>query len=167
MTELTQDRLKESLSYDPDTGLFTWIKKPSKKIKVGSTAGCKHPNGYIRIQIDYKLYGAHQLAWLYVYGESPACDIDHVDELKDNNRIVNLRLDVNRENPHNVSKPRSDNTSGYRGVDWREDLKKWQARIMVNGKSKHLGYFNTAVEAYAAYLCAKRKLHPFWEEKKL
>ena len=157
--------IKEYLSYNPDTGIFIWIKKPSKKMKVGSVAGTKHHKGYIHVGYKGKIYQAHQLAWFFMYGEIPLYEIDHIDKFKDNNRIENLRLDINRENEQNNSKPRIDNTSGFRGVHWCERDKKWVAQIKINGKKIHLGSYDKPEEAHAAYLSAKKELHPFWIEK--
>jgi hypothetical protein len=166
MTELTQQRLKELLSYDHETGLFTW--RVSKgTAKKGSIAGYKHLDGYIQIMIDNKNYLAHRLAWIYVYGSLPEKDLDHINEIKDNNRICNLRLATRQENNHNISKPRIHNISGFRGVCWCKCAKKWKSQIGINGKKKYLGIFNTAEEAYEAYLKAKREIHPFWVEDKV
>jgi hypothetical protein len=164
MTELTQELLKELLSYDPDTGIFTNLTQRGK-VKKGAVAGSKYSNGYIYIEVDYKRYRAHRLAWLYVYGEFPANQIDHINEIKDDNKIVNLRLATNLENQHNVSSLQLNNTSGFRGVFWRKNRKKWKAIIYLNGRQKHIGHFDTAEEASEAYLAAKKELHPFWEEK--
>ena len=166
MTELTQERLKELLHYDHDTGIFTNLKSRGKRIKIGSVAGTKNSNGYVHIQIDYKKYQAHRLIWLYVYGEFPEKSLDHINEVKDDNRLVNLRLATHQENHQNQSSPQTNNTSGYLGVYWHKGAKKWRAQIQVNGKKKYLGYFDTAEEASKAYVTAKRKLHQFWVEEK-
>ena len=166
MTELTQERLQELLSYDPETGIFTNLKSRGR-VKIGAVAGSKNPNGYIYIAIDSKKYRAHRLAWLYVHGNFPANQIDHINEVKDDNRIVNLRLATNLENHQNQSSPRTNNTSGYLGVIWDKFSGKWRARIKVNGKQKHLGCFDTGEEASEAYVTAKRELHPFWVEEKV
>lgn len=164
---ITQKRLQELLSYDPKTGLFINLTQRSGNAKKGNVAGCVHPKGYIAIVLDGKKYLAHRLAWLYVYGNFPEKDLDHVDETPSNNRISNLRLATNQENQHNRSNPSINNKSGFRGVSWGKKLQKWRARIKLNETYKHLGYFNTAEEAYEAYLTAKRLYHPFWVEKKV
>jgi len=164
MIELNQERLKELLQYDPETGIFTNLTQRGK-VKKGAIAGSKYSNGYIYIGINRKRYRAHRLAWLYVYGEFPANQIDHINEIKDDNRIVNLRVATNLENQHNVSSLQTNNTSGFRGVFWRKNRKKWKAIIYLNGKQKHLGHFDTAEEAYESYLKVKKELHPFWKEK--
>jgi len=156
------DNIKTYLSYNPNTGIFTWITKNTNRIKINDIAGHKNSEGYIHIRFDGKLYLAHRLAWLYVNGELPKKDIDHINEIKDDNRICNLRLATPQENTHNQSSPMSTNASGFRGVHWHKQDKKWRARITVNGKAKSLGLFDTAEEAHEAYLKAKKELHPFW-----
>jgi hypothetical protein len=161
----TQERLKELLHYDPDTGLFTWIKSTNTSIKINSVAGGKTSRGYTQIRADKKLYLARRLAWLYVYGNFPESFLDHVNEKPSDNRISNLRLATHQENGHNKSTPNKNNTSGFLGVIWQKPNKKWLAQIRINGKRKHLGLFNTPEEASEAYKAAKRNLHPFWREK--
>ena len=167
MTELTQEQLQQLLSYDPETGIFTNLTQRGRSVKIGAVAGSKYSEGYICIAIDYKRYLAHRLAWLYVHDNFPVNQIDHINEVKDDNRIVNLRLATDLENKHNQSSPRTNNTSGYLGVGWYKPYGKWQALIQVNGRRKHLGCFDTAEEASEAYLTAKRKLHQFWVEEKV
>jgi len=163
---LTQERLKEVLSYDSTTGLFIWAVSRGK-LKNGATAGYNRPDGYNHIKLDYKYYYTHRLAWLYVYGEFPENEIDHINQNRSDNRISNLREANRQENKHNQSKPNKNNASGYLGVYWNKIEKKWSAQIAINGKDKRLGVFNTAEEASEAYLKAKRKLHTFWVEKTL
>ena len=156
--------IKDYLSYDPVSGLFTRLKNVSN-CKAGSIAGCSDKKGYVQLKFNGKCYKAHRLAWYFTYGEMPVYAIDHKNEIKDDNRISNLRLDINRENEHNKSKLKVNNTSGYVGVHWHKKMKKWAARIMVKGKREVLGYYDTAEEASLAYLARKRELHPFWLEK--
>ena len=89
---LTAERLREVMSYDPETGVLTWRKKTGRKgrVVVGRAAGNYDPDGYICVRIDRKNYKAHRLAWLYVYGTWPDNRIDHIDGIKDNNAITNL-----------------------------------------------------------------------------
>jgi hypothetical protein len=157
--------IKDFLSYDQETGIFTWVKKPNRNIKLGSIAGRKRNDGYVEVKYNKKHYLAHRLAWFFMYGEVPLYNIDHINEIKIDNRICNLRLDSNGENTHNISKPRVDNTSGHRGAYWHKQRGKWTAQIRVKGVLIHLGMFNLPEEAHAAYLCAKRELHPYWVEK--
>lgn len=161
MSDLTAERLRELLRYDSETGEFHWRGgegRPRKKTK----AGCKDKDGYIRIKVDQRLYAAHRLAWLYVHGEWPKHTIDHKNCVRSDNRIENLR-DITREaNMQNVkSAPRSNKSSGLLGASWHKAAGDWRANIAVNGKKRHLGRFDTAEEAHAAYLKAKAELHPY------
>tara|TARA_R110000822_G_scaffold111055_1_gene241445 strand:- start:392 stop:895 length:504 start_codon:yes stop_codon:yes gene_type:complete len=166
MTELTQERLKELLHYDPESGIFTNLTQRGPVTK-SDVAGYNRPDGYIHIQIDSKKYLAHRLAWFYVYGNFSETFLDHINEVKNDNRLINLRIATNQENQHNVSNPNITNISGLRGVSWHKGVKKWTARIQLNGSRKHLGVFSTAEQAYESYLTAKRELHIFWVEEKV
>lgn len=158
---LTQERLKELLSYDPETGVFIWVKPTSNRAKAGSVAGClKRNDSYSQIQIDKKLYLAHKLVFLYVYGELPSREIDHINRVKHDNRLSNLRFCSRSENNQNT-KIRSDNTSGAKGVSWSTFYKKWHAYIKVNGKRTHCGYFERFDDAVAARAVLEKRLHPF------
>jgi hypothetical protein len=152
---LTQERLKEILDYNPETGVFVW--RVSKgPCEAGGKAGTVNNNGYVHIKIERKLHQAHRLAWLYTYGCWPDKDIDHINRMKTDNRIENLR-DTDK-NDWNRDK-HSNNTSGYPGVSWYKRSKKWRAKITVSGKQMHLGLFDTPEAANAAYMAAKEKLH--------
>lgn len=158
MSELTAERLREVLGYDPETGLFRWRVRTSN-VKVGDVAGCMRKDGYLIISINGRLHQAHRLAWLYVNGEWPPAEIDHIDGRRDFNAIANLREATHAENMHNRRKPQANNTTGYLGVS--RYCGKFRALITLDRKLKHLGYFDTPEEAHAAYLEAKRRLHPF------
>ena len=156
---LTQDRLKELLSYDPESGVFVRIKTTSKKIKIGAVAGTFRPDGYQVITINGAKFLAHRLAWLYMAGAFPPDQIDHIDQNPSNNRFNNLRAVTGSENQHN-RKMTCTNTSGFKGVSYDKPGKKWKANIALNSVLKHLGLFLTPEEASAAYLAAQRIYHP-------
>ena len=161
---LTQERLKELLHYNPETGAFIWISKPApraNRIKVGSVAGSNKGNGYVQIQIDGKNYLAQRLAYLFVHGRMPVGDIDHSDGNPSNNRLSNLRDVTHAQNIQNQRTPNKRNTSGFIGISFRPDTSKYAAYISTDGKRKVLGCFDSAEDAHAAYLKAKRKLHEF------
>ena len=155
---LTQKRLKEIIHYEPDTGVFTRHVTVANAV-AGSIAGCKTSMGYIRIKIDRKAVFAHRLAWLYVYGYFPKQIIDHVNQIKDDNRIKNLRKSSALQNAHNISHKKTISKSGFRGVSWHKRCKKYCARIRVNNKTISLGYFNNPESAHKAYLEAAKKYH--------
>jgi hypothetical protein len=158
---ITAERLREVLDYDPETGVFTWA-KGGYGIFLGSIAGCKD-KGYIRIKVDGKIYGAHRLAWLYVNGTLPDGDIDHINRVRTDNRISNLRVASKAENAQNKSKYRN-NKSGIVGVYWDNLSKKWRAQIRVNGIAVYLGCYRDIDEAKAARSEAKAKYHKFHPE---
>ena len=156
---LTQPRLKELLHYNPETGIFTW-RIAAGCVRVGSVAGSVGNRGYLQIRIDCKLYQAHRLAWLYVHGEFPPNDLDHINRVRSDNRIGNLRLSTRAENLQNQSM-RSNNTSGHVGVSWYKRDQKWMAQIKINYKTINLGFFTDLTEAISAYASAKAQFHTF------
>jgi len=154
---LTQARLKEILDYDSQTGIFVW-KKYGNRTKHGKIAGTKHGDGYIRIGIDYKLYLAHRLAWLFVYGYMPVELTDHINGIRNDNKISNLRECSSSQNSQNRQR-RNDNKSGFKGISWHKPAKKWQVFIKLNGQSKYLGTFQDLSSAIEARKNAAIKLH--------
>ena len=156
--KLTVEQLKDTLDYDAGTGVFMWKIRPSKAVKAGDVAGCVEKRiGYITVGIGGRVYKAHRLAWLYVYGSWPKGLIDHINGNKADNRIDNLRDVLADGNSQNVRKPNRRNKSGFMGVIWFQN--KWRASMSVNGKSKWLGDYSTPEEAHQVYLEAKRKYH--------
>jgi hypothetical protein len=127
VAELTVGFLRSIFSYNPETGVFTRLKARGAQ-RAGTVPGRLNEEGYIKIKINGKEYGAHRLAWLYVYGEWPSLFIDHINRAKADNRIQNLR-DVSRsENGRNRGEPLN-NVSGKSGVHWVERNKRWCARV--------------------------------------
>lgn len=157
-TALTAERARELLSYDQDTGFFTWNVSRGRCAK-GDVAGCLNPQGYIQIMVDGLNYTAHRIAWLIVHGNWPNNEIDHLNGLRDDNRLANLRDVTATINQQNIRRARSDNHTGLLGASWNKENKKFVSSIRVSGKRITLGSFPTAEEAHAAYLRAKRELH--------
>lgn len=149
--------LLERMHYDHETGLFTWLKNVGgQKGKKGMIAGSLKIQGYVDIRFNGSIYKAHRLAWFYHYGKWPDGEIDHINGVKSDNRISNLRLATRAENLRNIGR-RNKNTSGYKGVSRVGN--KWQARITANMKKIYIGLFDTREEAYAAYCKEAGKLH--------
>lgn len=154
---MDQAYLKERLSYDPATGVFTWNrceKMPNNWNArfAGKTTGHVDTlsSGYkmVQIGVDRKLYVAARLAWLYMTGVWPSKDLDHIDHDSTNNRFANLREVTHTENMQNKPKYRS-NKSGVTGVFWHERDKRWLAYIRAGGKKIHGGYFKDKADAVA------------------
>ena len=155
---LTQEELRNWLSYDPETGIFRWIRKPSRSIVVGQMAGHPDDAGYVRIKLNKKSYLAHRLAWLYMTGEWPERLVDHRDCTPINNRWKNLRQADDGQNSHN-QRARRNNRSGAKGISWIPRLEKWRARITVDCKERHLGVYECIEDAIKATIAARCELH--------
>lgn len=156
--DLTAQQLRELLNYNPDTGEFSWCYS-RVGAKKGAVAGTGRPDGYKSIFVTGFRYLAHRLAWLHSYGEWPTGQIDHINGIKSDNRISNLRDVSCSVNHQNKRAARSDNkASGLLGVF--KNHGRWSARLEVEGKKINLGSFSTPEEAHAAYLCGKRLHHP-------
>ncbi len=152
---ITQERLKELLHYDPDTGVFLYIKS-RHRIIAGTIAGHKGRHGHLHLQIDRKKYQCHRLAFLYMTGHFPKHGTDHINGVKDDNRWVNLRDATYKENNRNA-KIRSDNSSGFGGVCWHKRSKKWMASIRDDGKNIYLGSYLSKSDAITARKAASKK----------
>lgn len=157
---ITQERLKELLHYDPDTGVFTWAVSQGR-VRVGAVAGTRRKDGYWKVGLDRGLYLTHRLAFLYVTGKFPEQLVDHVNGDRADNRWCNLREATSAENQQNQRATQRKTSSGLLGVSWVKQAGKWLATITANKQRRFLGYFSTAEEAHAAYLTAKKELHPF------
>ena len=153
---LTQSELKKHFYYDAETGVFTRLTSVSSNAKKGDIAGSKCGHGYLLIAINKKRYMAHRLAWLYVYGEWPKGCVDHINHIKNDNSISNLRDVSYKGNSTNM--PRNTlNTSGLTGVYWHKVKEKWQACIGVDGDVLYLGYFLGKFEAACARKSAENE----------
>ncbi len=158
---ITQEMIKELLIYNPDTGIFLWKIASVGRIKMLGVAGSKHNQGYIVITIKGKAYLAHRLAWLYVYGEIPREQLDHINNIRSDNRIANLRVATHIQNQGNQIKPHHENKTGFLGVSFDKRRNKYVAYISINGRNKKLGRFDTPEEAHKKYIEKKREIHEF------
>lgn len=154
---LTQAELKQLLHYDPETGLFTWITTGTGR-KRNKSAGWLQRDGYRRIGIHGATYLEHRLAWLYVHGNFPPEQLDHINRTRHDNRITNLRTVSRQQNAFNLSLYKN-NKSGYIGVHWRKDMNEYRACIRIDGKLKTIGYYACPKQAHEAYLKVKAELH--------
>ena len=152
---LTQERLKELLHYDPETGVFTWL-IARQRVRKGSPAGTLHKHGYWVIKVDGRSYNASRLAWLYMTGEWPKHQIDHSDLDRHNDRWSNLREATVSQNNTN-RRAQKDNSCGVKWAYWSPRHRKFVGQIRINKKIISAGYFETAYEANQACLSISTK----------
>lgn len=159
--------LRQRLRYEPETGKLFWLdyeEMPQqwRSVWFGKEAFTSYQSeGYRKGKIDGVSYLAHRVAYALYHAEWPFAQIDHINGIRTDNRIVNLRVVTSQENQHNMTM-RSDNTSGITGVTWHKRDRKWAAHIRLSGKKKHLGFFKTIEEAAIARAEASR-LYGFTE----
>lgn len=161
--KLTQEYLKECLTYDPDTGIFVWNERPISHFKTkrsystwnshysNKESGSENiSNGYVVIRIDNKkLYMAHRLAFLYMEGYLPENQVDHINRIRNDNRWINLREVSNQCNLQNCNIS-INNTSGVTGVLFLKERSKFISQIMIGRKNKYLGIFKNFEDAVMA-----------------
>ena len=142
---MDKETLDNMLDFNPDTGRITW-KFSRGTAKAGSDAGSFDKDGYRTICINRKNYKSHRLMWLHVNGEFPPEGTDHINGVRDDNRITNIRAagqDINNRN----AKKRDDNTSGITGVYWVKRARKWYAQIRTGNNRVFLGSFDCKYKA--------------------
>lgn len=154
--DLTHKHLIETLDYNPETGHFSW-KVDRKKFKAGDRAGFLD-GGYRKIALMGFAHKEHRLAWFYVHGKWPKKFMDHINGVRSDNRLCNLREATRQENGANIGL-KSHNTSGYKGVSLWKKTGKWKAQIQVKGKKIFLGYHDTPREAYEAFIFGALEHH--------
>lgn len=128
-----------------DSGKLYWVKRK------GNEAGSYDGHGYLQTQCKGVRVKNHRIIWEMHNGPIPCgMQVDHINRVRDDNRIENLRLVTQQQNLLN---------NNAKGCSYHKHAKKWIANITVEGKMKHLGYFKTETEAHDAYLKAKEKYH--------
>lgn len=153
---ITQDFLKFHFKYNPETGIFTRLTRPSTRVHIGDVAGCLTPDGYLKIGLDGKRYLSHRLAWLYMTGKFPKYFIDHINMDRSDNRFINLREATQGQNYAN-SRCRSHSKIGLKGVT--TNGARWQAQIRKDKRRIYLGTYDSPQEAHEAYVVAAHKYH--------
>lgn len=128
----TQETWREYLDYDPNTGHLTWIKKPNKRVLIGNRAGNLRKDGYRAIYFKSKAYQEHHVVWCWYYGDYPPEQLDHINHVRDDNRISNLRAVTKAENARN--RTRRESRVNEVGVWWCRKRYKYVAEITVQGK---------------------------------
>ena len=154
---ITYKELIDILNYDVDTGIFTWKYTRSSRAIKGNVAGT-NSNGYIHINLNNKIYRAHRLAWLYCFQEWPEKHIDHVNGIRNDNRLDNLREASDTQNSFNI-RAHKDSGTGIKGVYYNKSNNNYRAQIRANGKTISLGSFRTLEEAAKAYNTKAVELH--------
>lgn len=144
---LTAERLRELYHYNRETGEFTRLQS-KRRWEAGQRAGTIS-HGYVRINCDHVIYYGHRLAWLYVYGEWPAAEIDHINRDRADNRWANLRRATRVQNGANLPR-KSNNTSGVPGVSFDKRDRRWMAYINPGRRKLHLGSFSSFDDAVRA-----------------
>lgn len=158
---LTAEEARSRLNYDPESGRLTW-KKLRNTLRIGQEAKSLDVHGYVQVNICGTMVKGHRLAWLIHYGEWPADHIDHINGVRNDNRIINLRCVTGTMNTQNKRNGSCKSKSGFLGVSVAPRMapgKRYRAKIMKDGKQIHLGGYPTPEAAHAAYVQAKRQMH--------
>jgi hypothetical protein len=155
MTELTAKYVRSILDYDTETGVLTWKYNPNKPLNwnarySGKRAGRVTNMGYIRLSINNREYMAHRIIWLINKGCIGDNEIDHINGVKSDNRLCNLRLATRQQNEWN--RPGHKNVSSkHKGVFWVARDKRWRAEIVYNGKTQYIGQYECEELASLVY----------------
>ena len=165
-----QKMLGKLLAYDPDTGSLTWLPRPAEMF--ANAASTKRnmaawnsryagkpaftsldDHGYFHGSIFGRIFKAHRVIWTLVNNDHPN-QIDHINGVRSDNRIVNLRAVSRLENMRN-QQMRINNNTGHLGVSWDSVCKQWRARINCDGRNIWLGRHDTFDEALDARKAAE------------
>lgn len=155
---LTVEEVREMFSYDPADGVLRWRLDRSPKARAGAPVGCIHRSGYLVTLIRRKNYQVHRLIWAFVYGCWPPEHVDHVNGVRSDNRLQNIRACSPSENGRNKGR-QVNNTTGFKGVSFCSREGRYQTTCRVNGRKKWIGYFDTPEEASIAYEAFAKRHH--------
>lgn len=171
----TPEELRELLRYEPDTGNLYWkprdrelftcdrVWKSTNSMICGRKAGEPNGHGYLRVTVLGYRTVAHRVAWAIYYGEWPDDELDHINMVRDDNRICNLRQARRFQNSHN-KRPPSNNITGVKGVSWHKHGRKWQAYINCGEGRRYLGLFESFDAAVQARRLAAEAMQEFARE---
>ena len=149
----------EIFDYNSETGMLRWKIRPCRHVRPGGIAGCNNGDGYLRVQYRGKLHLVHRVICEMIHGSiPPGMQVDHINRIRTDNRIVNFRLATSSENHRNRSL-HSNNTSGFVGVTWDKTTGKWLAYLKVSNKFRNLGRFTNKSAAIAARLAGEALHH--------
>ena len=153
---LTQERVRELFDLDYETGVLRW-RVNRRRARMGDIAGNSTGRGYYQVMIDYNNHLLHRVIFLYAFGYLPEHQVDHISRDRLDNRPCNLREVTHTCNMRNKGVG-SKNTSGVKGVSWRQSSKRWQVQIRNNSKPMHLGFYEDFIDAVAARLAGEQCL---------
>ena len=143
--------VNDLLTYCADTGRLFWRKTRAGNAKAGMQAGNMTDQGYMKVKLMGRQFLAHRIAWLVFYGRAPLDEIDHINGIRHDNRIINLRNSSHRSNCQNLASHRKGRLAGTTFV---RRLGKWQAQAIIERRPVYLGCFETEQQAHAAYIAA-------------
>jgi HNH endonuclease len=155
---LSANALREILTYNPQSGFFVRKTMVGSRGAVGQIVGSLHHSGYLHVWIGKYQYLLHRLVWLWMTGDWPVEQIDHINGDKSDNRWSNLRAATHGQNKRN-SRLSKNSTSGYVGVSYFRSNRRWYSYLTLNGKKVFVGFFKNAIDAaacrnvHSAYLC--------------
>jgi hypothetical protein len=150
-------RILSFVAVDFDTGE---ISRHFPNGRVSRDVGTSDGNGYLVLSYKGKQERAHRVVWIEANGQIPkGFVIDHINGIKSDNRLCNLRLVTPSENNQNNNKPQTNGSSGVRGVSWNKFRNKWKASIKHDGKHRHIGLFTSIEDAKNAYIAEAIKHH--------
>ena len=152
--------LREYLDYDAETGALTWRLPPAQCVKSGSLAGSRSDKGYLRVGFRSRLYMAHHVVWALAHGRWSEKELDHINRVRDDNRLDNLRECDRAENMQNQGIA-GRGSNRLIGASFDKTHGKFTAKIRKDNRQVHLGHYDPEEEAHAVYLAAKRRLHTF------
>lgn len=161
MNEVPVARLRELLHYNPESGVLTWRRTVNSRAVKGAEAGNRDPSGYIKLRVDGALLRAHRVAWAIHHGEWPEDEVDHIDRVRHNNRIANLRVGGRAANTHNYSHVSLNSETMARGVRYIDDGRPapWRVELKFNRRPIRSA-FDNLLDAAAFAVSTRNRLWP-------
>lgn len=158
-TEIPVETLRELLSYDPATGVLCWRVARSNRVQPGVPITKTSPStGYVRVTVNKKVLAAHRVAWVLTTGKWPEGVVDHINGVKTDNRMINLRDVTRADNCLNRVGTQTNKQTGDLGVFFDKRRGAWYAQICRHGKTRHLGTFKSQQEAACAAVNARKAI---------
>lgn len=127
----SKEQLQEFFRYDDSLGALVWRERRNSLIRTDGPAGSLNSRGYRQVCIGSTTYKHHRLVWAYFNGDPGPLEVDHINGIKGDDRIENLRLATHAQNQYNFGL-RADNSTGYRGVRFHKSSQKYMAQIRIS-----------------------------------